>query len=118
MIIKKSLYLLAVATLSPGLLSCSKSDPVENAAKDLCECLKPVFSDMEKFSQALKSGDKSAMEKIAGTAGDVGEQSTSCMQSLQQRYPEIGDDMNLQTRVTVRIKELCPPPEIFGAIPH
>jgi hypothetical protein len=118
MIIKKSLYLLAVATLSPGILSCSKSGPVENAAKDLCECLTPVFSDMQKFSQALKSGDKSAMEKIATAAGDVGEQSTNCMQSLQQRYPEIGDDMKLQTQVTVRIKELCPPPEIFGAIPH
>ena len=118
MMIKKSLYLLAVATLSPGLLSCSKSGPVENAAKELCECLKPVFSDMEKFSQALESGDKSAMEKIARAAGEVGEQSTNCMQSLQERYPEIGDDMNLQTQVTVRIKGLCPPPEIFGAIPH
>ena len=118
MMIKNSLYLLAVTTLSLGLLSCSKSGPVENAAKDLCECLKPVFSDMEKFSQALESGDKSAMEKIARAAGEVGEQSTNCMQSLQERYPEIGDDMNLQTQVTVRIKELCPPPEIFGAIPH
>ena len=118
MMIKNSLYLLAATTLSLGLLSCSKSGPVENAAKDLCECLQPVFSDMEKFSQALKSGDKSAMEKIARTAGEAGEQSTNCMQSLQERYPEIGEDMNLQTRVTVRIKKLCPPPEIFGAIPH
>jgi hypothetical protein len=118
MMIKNSLYLLAAATLSLGLLSCSKSGPVENAAKDLCECLQPVFSDMEKFSQALESGDKSAMEKIARASGEVGEQSTNCMQSLQERYPEIGEDMNLQTQVTVRIKELCPPPEIFGAIPH
>lgn len=115
---KNMLSILAVAALSLVLLSCSKSGPVENAAKDLCECLKPVFSDMEKFSQALKSGDKSAMQKIASAAGEVGEQSTSCMQLLQDRYPEIGDDMNLQTQVTVRIKELCPPPEIFGAIPH
>lgn len=115
---KNMLSILAVAALSLVLLSCSKSGPVENAAKDLCECLKPVFSDMEKFSQALKSGDKSAMQKIASAAEEVGEQSTNCMQLLQDRYPEIGDDMNLQTQVTVRIKELCPPPEFFGAIPH
>lgn len=116
--IKNSFHLLAMTFLSVGLLSCSEPDPVENAAKELCDCLKPVFSDMEKFSQALESGDKSAMEKIAAAAGEVGEQSTSCMQSLQVRYPQLEDDVRLQTQVTVRIKELCPPPEIFGAIPH
>ncbi|HBH35930.1 MAG TPA: hypothetical protein DDW45_06065 [Gammaproteobacteria bacterium] len=118
MMIKNSLYLFAVTALSLGLLSCSQSGPVENAANDLCECLKPVFSDMEKFSQALQSGDKAEMEKIATAAGKMGEQSANCMQSIQERYPEIEDDINLQTQVTVRIKELCPPPEIFGAIPH
>ena len=101
------------ALVSLSLLSACSSDPAEQAAKEACECLQPIYDQMEQLAEAMRSGDSSALSGMQAGM-EQATKSQACMVELQDKYPDIQEDAELQNRMTQRMNELCPQPSMFG----
>ena len=101
------------ALVSLTLLSACSGDPAEEAAKEACDCLRPIYAQMEQMAEAMRSGDSSALSGMQGSI-EQGTRSQACMYDLQERYPDIQNDAQLQDRMTQRMNELCPQPKMLG----
>ncbi|HIC81361.1 MAG TPA: hypothetical protein EYP07_10405 [Kiloniellaceae bacterium] len=107
--LKKRLTIWAALIGALGLASCG-GDPVEQASKDACACLKPLYEKVDAVMGAMKKGDMSALESMRHDM----EGNKVCFDKLKAKYPEIDKDKELQQKVSARIEEMCPAPKVLN----
>lgn len=95
------------------MLAACSGDPVEKAAQEACDCLKPIYTQLEKVAEAMRSGDQASLSDMSGDM-DQSMKAQTCMGDLEKKYPNIRDDTELQSRLTASMDKLCPRPKIFG----
>ena len=104
---KKFIYTSFCLIFTVTLVSCG-GDPVESAAKDACNCLKPLYSEMEKIMSAVRSGDRSVLDGMNSSMDETKQNLDACMSKLRKKHKEVDADPKLKRQITKRIQQLCP----------
>ncbi|GHA35051.1 hypothetical protein ACFFLZ_06985 [Photobacterium aphoticum] len=89
-------------------------DMVEQAATDICQCLKEPYEHAAKVKAALSDAKASgSLSRITDTQDDmmaVINAAKLCMENVRSRYPDIKHDTALQEAILKRTESLCPNP--------
>jgi len=87
---------------------------VNEAAEDVCECLKEPYIQVSKAMELSKaaqaSGDMSALMAAQGEMMSVMNTSSQCFDDLAKKYPEIVKSDELQAQVMLIADKQCPNP--------
>jgi hypothetical protein len=87
---------------------------MNEAAEDVCECLKEpyiqVSKAMELITAAQASGDMSALMSAQGEMMSVMNASSQCFEVLTKKYPEIAKSDELKMQVMSIADKQCPNP--------
>ena len=105
--------LIAITFVSFWNLAWATPD-LNEAAGDVCECLKEPYKQaqkaMELISAAQASGDMSGLVAAQGEMMGVINASNLCFQALPEKYPEINKSKELQNKVMGIVDKNCPNP--------
>ncbi|MFC1684762.1 hypothetical protein ACFL0R_04740 [Pseudomonadota bacterium] len=88
-------------------------DQVNEAASAACECLEPIYEQMEQMTEAMQSGDMAKLSAMTASM-DTAQKTQVCLNKVSQDYPDIGKDQETQDRFNARMGELCPAPRMMG----
>ena len=88
-------------------------DQVDEAASAACECLEPIYEQMEQMTDAMQLGDMAKLSAMTASM-DTAQKSQVCLNKVSQDYPDIGKDQETQNRFNARMGELCPAPRMMG----
>lgn len=108
---RKRVRLLLLMSSATLLTACG--DKVDEAAAEACECLKPIYAQMDEMSKAMQSGDMAKLSAMTANM-DAAQKTQSCLEKVGRDYPEIGEDRESQDRFNARLGELCPAPRMMG----
>jgi len=109
--LQKIKRLMLIGGLAAVLTACG--DQVDEAASAACECLGPIYEQMEQMTEAMQSGDMAKLSAMTASM-DTAQKSQVCLNKVAQDYPDIGKDQETQERFNARMGELCPAPRMMG----
>jgi DNA repair ATPase RecN len=113
MMINKSILLTSIAGMVLSLAACS-GDRVDQAAKEACRCLEPVYEKVNKLMGSAQGGDMSAMATMANRIQASKNEADGCMNKLKEKYQDIDKDPERRRLVGVRMQQMCPRPSWSG----
>ena len=92
---------------------------LDQAASDACECMKEPYAKMEEAKvmvmQAMASGDYTKMTAMEGEFAGLQDRVEACFNGLRKKYPDIDQSQALKDKVTAKMQEKCPAPQMgFG----
>ncbi|PSW20112.1 hypothetical protein C9I98_08620 [Photobacterium sanctipauli] len=95
-------------------LSVVAADDTVQAAADVCHCLAEPYQHADTviaaLSEAQSSGDLSTVTEAQDKLMSVINSAQLCMEKLQEKYPHINRDQQLQAEVMKLAEEQCPNP--------
>ena len=108
----KQLFGVVIAVLFYG--QSFAADDINNAAKDVCECLKAPHEQarlaVDLIEKAQSSGDLSQLASAQAEIMGVIQASQNCFEALTIKYPEVNKSEKLQTEVMNKAQQNCPSP--------
>lgn len=101
-------------TLIPFFSIAWAGPDMNQAATDVCECLKEPYAQVDKamklMMSAQASGDMSSVMSAQGEMMGVISASSRCFEGLATKYPEIDQNEELQQKVMMLAEQTCPNP--------
>lgn len=103
--------MLSIVSTAAVLTACG--DQVDEAASAACECLAPIYEQMEQMTEAMQSGDMAKLSAMTASM-DTAQKTQVCLNKVSQDYPDVGKDRETQDRFNARMGEMCPAPRMMG----
>ena len=103
-----------VITLVPFCCLSWATSNLNEAAEDVCECLKEPYAQAKKamdlINTAQKSGNMASLVAAQGEMMSVMSSSNRCFDALSVKYPDIDKSSELQDQVMKFADKKCPNP--------
>ncbi len=100
--------LAAMSAVVVGLSACG--DDVSSAARKYCDCVQPVYAEIEKARAAREAGDIGRVIALARAVQERQGEVMACMQDIREEYSGRGPEF--QEQVQRQIDERCPRPQL------
>ena len=103
----KQFSTLAIALGILLLSGCGAGDGnAEQAAKEACDCMRPLSESYESFRKAREKNDTEALQQFVEEMEAANEALSSCAEGIEERYGPLEGER--EDRVKAAMQRICP----------